>query len=433
MKKLLLFSAAAMLSAAGLNAQTTSYPDAIADVMPSVSLGTTLQMESQGTSTITELADKTIRRAIVKGDYMYVLALDATNAPFIYLINLTNNAVTSVSTEGTTAPTNAEGLLISDIAVTADGYLMACNYDKTPVNSTTAYTYIYSWDKDNTIGIPTGGAKVWYKSNMAGLCSNAMSGASISYSGNLNDGTAMMSCDHLSSGSISGKMRFMKFTKVDGELIKEEQASASGVTNVYGNLNTIYHTIYGSKYTFNVSPVNEANFILDGTLAGATELSYEGLALKADFTVVSADTKVDASVTNASYFKAAGSALMVAPVVTDGKCAGVQLLNVTDGLASASQLSSLSITSNDASLDNIHTCGRSLVDGTEGKVEVYVLRGNELIKYASVSGILTGIESIETDANAPVEYYNLQGVKVANPEKGLFIKKQGSKTTKVVL
>ena len=44
----------------------------------------------------------------------------------------------------------------------------------------------------------------------------------------------------------------------------------------------------------------------------------------------------------------------------------------------------------------------------------------------------TGIESIEA-ANAPVEYYNLQGVKVENPSNGIFIKKQGGRTSKVVL
>ena len=44
-----------------------------------------------------------------------------------------------------------------------------------------------------------------------------------------------------------------------------------------------------------------------------------------------------------------------------------------------------------------------------------------------------GVESIATDANAPVEYYNLQGVRVANPKNGVFIKKQGEKATKVVL
>ena len=46
----------------------------------------------------------------------------------------------------------------------------------------------------------------------------------------------------------------------------------------------------------------------------------------------------------------------------------------------------------------------------------------------------TGIESIESeDVTAPVEYYNLQGVRVMNPSKGLYIKKQGDKATKVVL
>lgn len=44
-----------------------------------------------------------------------------------------------------------------------------------------------------------------------------------------------------------------------------------------------------------------------------------------------------------------------------------------------------------------------------------------------------GVNSIEDDLNAPVEYYNLQGVKVANPENGIFIRKQGKKATKVVL
>ncbi|MBE6311222.1 MAG: hypothetical protein E7080_09260 [Bacteroidales bacterium] len=45
----------------------------------------------------------------------------------------------------------------------------------------------------------------------------------------------------------------------------------------------------------------------------------------------------------------------------------------------------------------------------------------------------SAIDVIEVDANAPVEYYNLQGVKVANPENGIFIKKQGNKATKVIL
>ena len=43
----------------------------------------------------------------------------------------------------------------------------------------------------------------------------------------------------------------------------------------------------------------------------------------------------------------------------------------------------------------------------------------------------TGVEKIEVDNNAVVEYYNLQGVKVANPANGFFIKVQGTKASKV--
>ena len=55
------------------------------------------------------------------------------------------------------------------------------------------------------------------------------------------------------------------------------------------------------------------------------------------------------------------------------------------------------------------------------------------LDYVSFPGKIYVIESVGADANAPVEYYNLQGVKVANPDKGLYIKKQGKKVTKVIL
>lgn len=40
---------------------------------------------------------------------------------------------------------------------------------------------------------------------------------------------------------------------------------------------------------------------------------------------------------------------------------------------------------------------------------------------------------ISDDANAPVEYFNLQGVRVENPANGLYIKRQGNTVTKVVV
>ncbi len=44
-----------------------------------------------------------------------------------------------------------------------------------------------------------------------------------------------------------------------------------------------------------------------------------------------------------------------------------------------------------------------------------------------------GIDTIAVDENAPVEYYNLQGVRVANPESGIYVVRQGNKVSKVLV
>lgn len=60
-----------------------------------------------------------------------------------------------------------------------------------------------------------------------------------------------------------------------------------------------------------------------------------------------------------------------------------------------------------------------------GETEVY---GTRFTNNAN-----SGIENITVDENAPVEYYNLQGIKVENPENGMFIRRQGSKAQKVII
>ena len=55
-------------------------------------------------------------------------------------------------------------------------------------------------------------------------------------------------------------------------------------------------------------------------------------------------------------------------------------------------------------------------------------------KFNLVKASEAGIEGVEIDSNnAPAVYYNLQGVKVANPENGVFIKVQGGKVSKVLV
>lgn len=54
--------------------------------------------------------------------------------------------------------------------------------------------------------------------------------------------------------------------------------------------------------------------------------------------------------------------------------------------------------------------------------------------YAVVMDFTTGVEVIGDDViKDAAEYYNLQGIKIKSPQKGFYIRKQGTKTTKVVL
>lgn len=52
--------------------------------------------------------------------------------------------------------------------------------------------------------------------------------------------------------------------------------------------------------------------------------------------------------------------------------------------------------------------------------------------YFGHEGDMAAVEGIEADNAAPVEYYNLQGVRVANPSNGIFIRCQGNDVKKVV-
>lgn len=54
--------------------------------------------------------------------------------------------------------------------------------------------------------------------------------------------------------------------------------------------------------------------------------------------------------------------------------------------------------------------------------------------YEFTPGGTGGIDDvIAADENAPVEYFNLQGVRVENPQPGIYVKRQGNKVSKVVV
>ena len=139
-------------------------------------------------------------------------------------------------------------------------------------------------------------------------------------------------------------------------------------------------------------------------------------------------TTANASVEGFDWFTLEGKSYFIMPVTTDG----------TTGTRG----------SNFAIFDEEGTCVATWTEGQKAglgaamgsfivvpndAVSVYIYHfvpGTvaEKLMFATKTSAVEGIEM--EDANAPVKYYNLQGVEVANPSNGIFIKVQGTKATK---
>ena len=81
------------------------------------------------------------------------------------------------------------------------------------------------------------------------------------------------------------------------------------------------------------------------------------------------------------------------------------------------------------SLDNINIIAYLINRKTGEVVNAAMLRSNEIAGNNGVEDITVS----EADNDAPVEFFNLQGQPVANPEGGIFIRRQGSSVSKVAL
>ena len=96
--------------------------------------------------------------------------------------------------------------------------------------------------------------------------------------------------------------------------------------------------------------------------------------------------------------------------------------------------------------DGVITFGKHATNYTTGKPRpVFQMQfsgaySGDFINTSYIQDLVIKLPATEKSAvselnseSAPEEYYNLQGVKVANPENGIFIRRQGSKTTKITL
>ena len=127
-----------------------------------------------------------------------------------------------------------------------------------------------------------------------------------------------------------------------------------------------------------------------------------------------------------------------------GKTAGTDLRTYTKSTItiSATNANITSIVFTGSKVDNSYfTVDSGEMTGKEWTTEegksvtsvVFTTTANTQINTITVNyeNTETGVEGVEVENDATVEYYNLQGVKVNNPANGIFIKVQGNKASKV--
>ena len=284
------------------------------------------RMYNRGENTaIAELvADKTIRRTILRDGKLYVLALDAENVPAVYVVDTDNNTLVKTLTATTATGTI---LPLSDIALTADGVLVGINKAYHDYGVTDENIKVYKWTNGED-GLPEGDAADWFGVAFAGNWTNGIGGEAITYDGTLAEGNLIYT-----GSSTAGATRLIICTIANGERIGYYR------NNQDGTYMTTKYT--GETFSVNISPNTASEVIVNSDAVTA----FEAEMIKTDTKPVTIKGEMSADLENAksaneSYFKYAGRSLMVAPAINaDGKVSGVNLYDITDGVAAATLIS----------------------------------------------------------------------------------------------
>lgn len=98
------------------------------------------------------------------------------------------------------------------------------------------------------------------------------------------------------------------------------------------------------------------------------------------------------------------------------------------------EAASTSKTNNDGTVTYTFTLTPAIIAAVNKNKEVIINSNGKLLSLFYPAEGESSIADIELNADdAPVEFFNLQGVRVENPESGLYIRRQGNKVSKVII
>ena len=301
------------------------------------------QLEAAGVDPV-ELVG-VVKRALTIGESTVVLTHEADGTPHIY--NIVGEEIAEISLEGV-VPVDPENkgsyLAISDIAATEDGKLIANNYVRCQFGTATApgdgykrgTSYYYIWN--DLAGAPA----VWFTSQTTARSSHGDIGRTFAVKGTSTNAQVLVTAVHNNNRAV----RMSLHTIIDG--VYEDPNIDGGIYDSEYYMNFGLHTksnyykeeTQGAEYYLLASPLAEKSWIIEAELSEPSEFLVPN-EVGADYT---ANQEIAAGTLGKKYQGTTivtidDQHLMVAPYAdAEGLLAGVKVLDITAGLASATEV-----------------------------------------------------------------------------------------------
>jgi hypothetical protein len=188
-----------------------------------------------------------------------------------------------------------------------------------------------------------------------------------------------------------------------------------------------------------VTPISENNIFVDGSSIYVGLYDFTTGKLIESFAEKSSIVPSKASATGVAYFTLAGGKYIAHAhnyYKISNSPSNIQLVSVDDNMDFSTMNALWTLPQNGlgtVSIGTLHIWG-DFYPISDNKGILYVFSpGNGLSAYELTDNNDASVTNITIDKNEKEEYYNLQGLKIDKPSKGIFIKKQGDKVIKVIL
>ena len=366
--------------------------------LPNENLPSTSSLKFQsvgGLKTVDALANLTVRRAILRDGKYYVLAVNSQKTPKLLVIDPETGAlIKEMSTAGLITEgyqKKAYPYILSDIAFTDNGVLLGANSTVVAKESNAYQTgnfYVYKWEAKGTTALEDATPAILLQlptntSNSlvaAGNNNSNFMANSIVVNGSSDNFNLYFDSHPGNDWTTNYAIRHVGWNVKNGVVTK---------TQYNGTRYSI--STSGEDVRMSLSPLGPDRYLLDGNKMYQNEMQFSWSTntptYSPDFAGISLES------TGSTFFNYGGKVYMSAPVCEKQKDNTYSyrsfLFDVTNGLNNAEKIAETdAIITGESAVKYMTSPG--VVDN--GDISIYLLVGNKLIKYKSVSSDATGVK-----------------------------------------